>query len=224
MGDLFVVRGLPKSGKTTLARQLAPDANFAADDYFTDPKTGKYRYDPSQVGRAHAECQNKVREALFQGVNPVAVHNTFSQYHEARPYFEMAKKCGYRVTVIECQNRFEDNGHNVPEEVFERMKMRWSPLVPFGEDERRKLLDIIRNMAKQVGQLGDNAVDILERLEEYEKIETEETRDEAKLATALDQAELMLSSIEETKTFSVLMTNALNAKQAIRDAKKAIGA
>lgn len=123
---LVLARGRPGSAKSTLARILAPDANFAADDYFEDDQ-GNYNFDASKLGEAHRQCQERAEEAMAAGVSVVAVHNTFSKAWEARPYFALAANYGYSVFVVECQNDF-GNVHDVPEAAIQRMRERWEPL------------------------------------------------------------------------------------------------
>lgn len=123
---LVIVRGGPGSAKTTLARTLAPMANFAADDFFEDAE-GNYSFDASKIGEAHRQCQDRTEEALAAGVSIVAVHNTFSKAWEARPYFALAANYNYSVFVVECQNDF-GNVHEVPEHAIKRMRDRWEPL------------------------------------------------------------------------------------------------
>lgn len=120
---LILVRGEPGSGKTTLARQLAPHANFAADDFFTKPD-GAYAFDPALAGVAHLECQRRVAEHMAGGVSPIAVHNTFSESWEAEPYWLLAYCHGYAVQVVECQGDF-GSVHDVPESSVRAMRDRW---------------------------------------------------------------------------------------------------
>lgn len=122
---LIICRGLPGSGKSSLARTLAPNANFAADDYFE--VEGEYRFDPALLGEAHQQCMDNVRAAMEAGEPVVAVHNTFSKAWEAAAYFRMAEECGYSVFVVEAQNDF-GNVHGVPEGAIQAMKARWEPL------------------------------------------------------------------------------------------------
>lgn len=123
---LIIVRGASGSAKSTLARELAPEANFAADDYFEDEE-GNYNFNPAEIGAAHQQCQARTVEAMERGEDRIAVHNTFSKAWEAAFYFEAAEEHGYNVFVVECQNDF-GNVHGVPESVIQRMHERWEPL------------------------------------------------------------------------------------------------
>ena len=121
---LYLIRGLSRSGKTTLAKTLAPNHNYAGDDFFTDAE-GNYSFDAQYLGDAHSQCEFRTMMAMKESAPVIAVHNTFSEKWEAEPYFRMAEDHGYRVFVIECQNKFDDNGHNVPAEATEKMLRRW---------------------------------------------------------------------------------------------------
>ena len=73
-----IVRGIPGSGKSTVARKLATGSNwqhFEADMYFYD-KEGNYNFDINKLGAAHHWCERKVATALQDGWS-VVVSNTF---------------------------------------------------------------------------------------------------------------------------------------------------
>ena len=121
---LYIVRGVPGSGKTTLAKQLTANV-FEADHYFYD-NDGNYNFIPSEIKEAHKECQQFVGYAMESGIQKIAVSNTFTQEWEMEPYFELAKKHGFNVFTIIVENRHGGvNQHGVPEDKIEQMKNRF---------------------------------------------------------------------------------------------------
>jgi predicted kinase len=121
---LYIVRGVPGSGKTTLAKQLTSNV-FEADHYFYD-NDGNYNFIPSEIKEAHKECQQFVGFAMESGIQKIAVSNTFTQEWEMEPYFELAKKHEFKVFTIIVENRHGGkNQHGVPEDKIEQMKNRF---------------------------------------------------------------------------------------------------
>ena len=126
MNELFIIRGLPGSGKSTFARKLAqriPDAKVReADDYFTD-SAGVYNFDHNKIREAHKLCQERVMNDLSRGITCI-VSNTFVKHWEMEYYKDLARKFNIPYTVIHVQGDF-DNVHNVPADVVERMRKNW---------------------------------------------------------------------------------------------------
>ena len=130
MKELFLLRGLPGAGKSTLAKSLG-GMQIEADKYFMDGD--EYKFDPSKLKEAHAWCKATVRE--WMGMNDdtygleysdIAVSNTFTQEWEMEDYYELAKEYGYRVFSLVVENRRGGvNTHGVPEEKLEQMKNRF---------------------------------------------------------------------------------------------------
>lgn len=120
MTKLYLIRGLPGSGKSTIAAALGVEV-YEADQYFM--VDGVYRWDANRIGAAHQWCLSKTKETLCEG-RSVAVANTFTTVKELRPYFEIAKQLGIVPTVIKAENTFQ-NVHGVPQETLERMRARW---------------------------------------------------------------------------------------------------
>ncbi len=128
---LYLVRGVPwpGSGKTTFAKTLG-SIIIEADQYFVDDK-GNYKFDGSKIKLAHEYCRAQT-EAWMQtkgdqvNTDKITVSNTFTQEWEMEPYFEIAKKHGYKVFSIVVENRHGGtNVHEVPEEKLEQMRNRF---------------------------------------------------------------------------------------------------
>ena len=127
MKELFLLRGLPGSGKSTLAKKLVYGMDYwhkEADMFFVD-RDGNYNFKPTLLKEAHAWCQEEV-EFLMKYEHNVIVSNTFTQEWEMQPYYDLAKKYGYKVNSIIVENRHGGvNSHGVPEEKLEIMKQRF---------------------------------------------------------------------------------------------------
>mgnify|MGYP005839691283 CR=1 FL=1 len=122
MLKLIIIRGIPGSGKTTIANEIKknlPMSHFEADDFFY-LETGKYNFDPSKIKEAHAWCQKNVREALLNNQS-VIVSNTFVKLWEMKYYIDLAKETGASLKVLRCTKEYK-NIHGVPDEIVERMK------------------------------------------------------------------------------------------------------
>lgn len=128
---LQLIRGLPGSGKSTIAETLVHSATrsgrlgmkFEADDYRIN-EAGEYQFDLVSNEVAHGKCQSDVREEMSAGCSVVIVSNTFTQLWEMEPYVEMARQYGYTVQIITVQADF-GNIHDVPEEAISRMRGRF---------------------------------------------------------------------------------------------------
>jgi predicted kinase len=134
MKNLYIIRGLPGSGKSTFAKKLVGDDFLVceADKYFIDKETGEYNFDFTKIKEAHKFCQDKVetymKDSLVndQFYRDIVVSNTFTQEWEMKPYFELAKQYGYQVTSLIVENRHGGiNEHGVPEDKIEIMKNRF---------------------------------------------------------------------------------------------------
>jgi len=127
MKELFLLRGLPGSGKSTLAKMLVGDKDYChkeADMYFVDGD-GNYKFDVTSLRDAHSWCQEEV-EFLMKYEHKVVVSNTFTQEWEMLPYYDLAKKYGYRVHSLIVENRHGGvNEHGVPEDKIKLMKNRF---------------------------------------------------------------------------------------------------
>lgn len=122
MKTLYIIRGMPGTGKSTLAHKLT-DTVFEADQYFETPSG--YVFEPVKLPDAHAQCQFGVHGAMERGVEVIAVSNTFSQKWEYAPYLLFARSHGYRVVELTMTGSSYGSVHNVPEETLQKMRNRW---------------------------------------------------------------------------------------------------
>lgn len=121
---LYLVRGLPGSGKSSFVKhQLHALVNhYEADMYFV--KDGVYQFDSLKLGAAHAWCQDATLRSLEHGFD-TWVSNTFTTIKELRPYFQIAKETDSAVVCMTMHGNFK-SVHGVPDEAMERMKNRFS--------------------------------------------------------------------------------------------------
>jgi len=132
---LTIIRGLPGSGKTTLAKQLNTrrDAyHFEADMYFD--VDGEYKFDPSILGEAHQWCQEMTQIYISFNRN-VIVSNTFTTMKEMKPYLDIAKALETQVQIITCHGNF-GSIHDVPKETIKKMKARWQE-IEYNEESQK---------------------------------------------------------------------------------------
>ncbi|CAH2084872.1 unnamed protein product [Euphydryas editha] len=129
---LVIMRGLPGSGKSYLARKIV-DAMFSeqsqknytahifsTDDYFM--RNNHYEFDKSKLSEYHERNERKTRNCMIQGVSPVIIDNTNVELWEMKPYVSEGVKNGYIVEVVEPNTSWARNPkqlckntlHNVP--------------------------------------------------------------------------------------------------------------
>jgi predicted kinase len=128
--NLYLLRGIPGAGKSTLAKQLG-DTHFETDSYFM--VDGEYKFDPTKLKKAHEWCQGEVELAMIHNHvtygldgSDIVVSNTFTQEWEMEKYYQLANQYDYRVFSIIVENRHGGkNLHGVPEDKLQIMKDRF---------------------------------------------------------------------------------------------------
>ena len=118
---LYIIRGLPGAGKSTIGAVLCGDIGVvSADDYFMDDNY-EYHFDATKLGEAHDYCYNTVRGIMATGITPVAVANTFTKLDYMRRYYELAQEYGYNVIELTVKSGFK-SVHGVPDAVMDKMR------------------------------------------------------------------------------------------------------
>ncbi|NWR15319.1 N4BP2 protein, partial [Emberiza fucata] len=132
---LVLLRGVPGSGKSYLARNLLEDNPggiiLSTDDYFY--KHGQYHYDPDCLGEAHEWNRKRAKEAFEMRISPIIIDNTNIQAWEMKPYVTLAQQFKYKVMFREPDTwwKFKPkelerrNIHGVSKEKIKRMLERY---------------------------------------------------------------------------------------------------
>ncbi|XP_015480605.1 NEDD4-binding protein 2 isoform X1 [Parus major] len=132
---LVLLRGVPGSGKSYLARNLLEDNPdgiiLSTDDYFY--KHGQYHYDPDCLGEAHDWNRKRAKEAFEMRISPIIIDNTNIQAWEMKPYVALAQQFKYKVMFREPDTwwKFKPkelerrNIHGVSKEKIKRMLERY---------------------------------------------------------------------------------------------------
>ena len=129
MTTLYLIRGCPGCGKSTLVKTLygaaIVSAVIEADQHFIN-EYGNYVFDASKLGEAHNRCKQRVELYLNRGFS-VAVSNTSTTEKEVKTYQDIAEKYNAKFVSIVLENRHDGNNqHGVPDEKIQQMKNRFS--------------------------------------------------------------------------------------------------
>ena len=127
---LYIMRGPPGSGKSTIAKEIATKtgARIASADFFHLNEKGEYEWKPENVASAHAWCRGLV-EGILSCDEDCVLDNTNIIINHFLPYVKLADKYGHlwciivpntpwAWNVVECAKR---NTHSVPEATIARM-------------------------------------------------------------------------------------------------------
>jgi predicted kinase/2'-5' RNA ligase len=140
---MYIMRGLPGSGKSSLADSIVGNGvKFGADDYFE--QDGEYKFDHDKLPNAHLWTQRRASDAAKIGTSPIVIDNTNVTRHDIKPYVQIAKDNGYDIQIAmpktpwmtDASELAKRNQHGASQEVIENMMEQWSPNVT-----RENLLD-----------------------------------------------------------------------------------
>jgi len=126
---VVIMSGCSGSGKSTLAAAFSSKVDsctiVSADNWFVTA-TGKYHFNPSELGKAHGACLQAFIEAIRDNRDDlVVVDNTNTSSEEIAPYYAIAQAYGIEVELVTvlCDPvvAAARNAHGVPEAACKRM-------------------------------------------------------------------------------------------------------
>jgi predicted kinase len=127
--DVIILRGLPGSGKSTVASQMN-GVVCSADEFMVD-ELGKYDFDPDRLGECHDKCFDKFLAVLAIGATPV-IANTNTMRWEMQRYIDHCLELGLRWSVLDLYDGgltdellVERCLHGVDEKGMKRMRARY---------------------------------------------------------------------------------------------------
>lgn len=133
VNTVYIMRGIPGSGKSTRAKQIVAERGGDGVIHSTDTfhyVDGEYRWKPENVYRYHNYNFEFFCRSLEQRVPTVVVDNTnIRRKHFAR-YVVAAEAAGYEVVevampMITAEEAFKRCIHNVPLEHIQKKIDMW---------------------------------------------------------------------------------------------------
>ena len=130
---LVILRGLPGSGKTTLAKHITRQHGvvYSSDDYFME--NGVYKFQAKKLKDSHLWNQDRTRVAMENGERLIVIDNTNVRKWEAKQYVKLGIEHGYKIIFKEVDTpwrfdvvelvRRDTNG--VPRAIIARMLEQW---------------------------------------------------------------------------------------------------
>ena len=110
MKTLYIMRGLPWTGKSYRAKELAEDESliFSTDDYWYEvnhpEKPDEYSFNRQFLPGAHKWNLLRAQRAIELGKSPIIIDNTNTVASEPKPYVEYATLCfpgEYKICIEE---------------------------------------------------------------------------------------------------------------------------
>jgi predicted kinase len=167
MKTAIIMRGIPGSGKSTVAAMLRADGVICSTDEFWTQPDGSYLFDKDRLQEAHQDTLRRFRDALKAGKSPVICDNTNVRRRYFADYIAAAEGAGYRVHVVHVEAdsvamAAERNSHNVKPETVARMAATWekhiSDAASWIDHAERQVSDGLVRLANQGSVPAANAV------------------------------------------------------------------
>lgn len=116
---LYIIRGIPGAGKSTLGARLT-EYCVSADDFMVN-EAGEYEFNPNRLKECHDKCFNETRRLMHRNKETVAVANTFKAEWEYLRYIFLGLSYGYDIIGIDVASAHK-SVHGTPGEAVLRFE------------------------------------------------------------------------------------------------------
>lgn len=124
MKTIIFIRGLPGTGKSTLAKKLSSKfktKHFEADQYMVNDE-GEYDFNPSRLFEVHRSCLNDGMKHLKKN-DTVIFSNTFVTTKDFKSYVNYIEKHHPDANIEIHEPAYKGTSiHGVPKETLDRMQ------------------------------------------------------------------------------------------------------
>lgn len=135
---LFILRGLPGSGKSDIAKKLVGNGIIHSTDRYLI-KNGKYEFDRDNIAKYHYYNLMSSIRSMKRGISPIIIDNTNVTASSCINYVEQGKTYGYEIVVIEpdspwafdVEELVKRNSHDVPRDTIIDMIQKYETLDVF---------------------------------------------------------------------------------------------
>lgn len=209
---LVLMRGLPGSGKTTLALKMcgATGVILSADHFFY--QDGRYSFDKARLSEAHEWNKRRAKQAMQEGHTPVIIDNTNVEVWEMMPYVALALRSKYHVCMLEpdtpwkfdARQLAQKNMHGVARRTIDSMLERYDRNVT--SESLCESFGVSRNIS---GPFADSGLDVRERCTNNSSKTVEKTMPEPSAeqhpSTSSSSDKVSITALKETISLGDLM-------------------
>ncbi len=128
----FIMRGVPGSGKSTIAKVIVGKDGIIHCTDDLRMKTGKYVFDPVESKIQHRANFRYFCRSLRRKLPVVICDNTNIRWDSFKKYIRAAQNAGYLVAIVTiphptAASAARRTSHNVPIDVIKKMINDWQP-------------------------------------------------------------------------------------------------